>query len=333
VGGSSNPATRLPVALIGLPFGALLALIGAAVSIALLFGGTASCGSEPVGSVKGAPAKLIPIYRQASARYGLGARGPAVLAAINKIETGFGANMGPSSAGAQGWMQFMPATWAAYGVDANGDGRKDPADPSDAIFAAARYLQASGAPGDWHRAIFAYNHAEWYVEDVLAEARRFQDSGEEVLAAGPVGCAAAATDSEAVARMVAEAERIDGLRLTYVYGGSHGSSPAPPGGPFDCSSAVSRLLQVGGFGNPTMTTAGLISWGEAGPGRQATIHVKPYGADAHTFIEFRPGVTPPARRYWGTSRTNPGGGPGWIAQDELSASYLAGFQPRHPPGL
>jgi hypothetical protein len=82
-----------------------------------------------------------------------------------------------------------------------------------------------------------------------------------------------------------------------------------------------------------MTTVGLISWGEPGRGRQVTIHVKPYGADAHTFIEFHSGVTPPSHRYWGTSRTNPGGGPGWIAEDELSAGYIAGFQPRHPPGL
>ena len=51
----------------------------------------------------------------------------------------------------------MPATWAAYGVDADGDGRKDPNAPADAVFAAARDFAASGAPGDWYRAIFAYN--------------------------------------------------------------------------------------------------------------------------------------------------------------------------------
>src|SRR5262245_31199879 len=103
--------------------------------------GTASCGTS-------VPSFLIPIYQEASDRYGLGPVGPAILAAINEIESGFGANMGPSSAGAIGWMQFMPSTWAAYGVDANGDGKKDPWDAEDAIFGAANYLRASGMPED-----------------------------------------------------------------------------------------------------------------------------------------------------------------------------------------
>jgi hypothetical protein len=68
-------------------------------------------------------------------------------------------------------MQFMPPTWDAYGVDANGDGQKDPFNPVDAIFAAARYLRAAGADKDLYRAIFAYNHADWYVESVLMRAR------------------------------------------------------------------------------------------------------------------------------------------------------------------
>ena len=42
----------------------------------------------------------------------------------------------------------MPATWKQYGVDANGDGVKDPYNPVDAIFAAARYLKAAGADTD-----------------------------------------------------------------------------------------------------------------------------------------------------------------------------------------
>ena len=94
-----------------------------------------------------------------------------VLAAINEIETDYGRNLNISSAGALGWMQFMPATWKAYGVDANRDGRKDPFNPVDAIFAAARYLKAAGAADDLRRAIFAYNHADWYVESVLMRAR------------------------------------------------------------------------------------------------------------------------------------------------------------------
>ena len=60
--------------------------------------------------------------------------------------------------------------WATYGVDGDGDGRRDVYDPADAIPAAARYLRAAGAPGDYRRAIFAYNHADWYVAEVLATA-------------------------------------------------------------------------------------------------------------------------------------------------------------------
>jgi Transglycosylase SLT domain len=119
----------------------------------------------------GVPAALVPIYQRASAAYGLGPQGPSVLAAINGIETAFGTNLNVSSAGAVGWMQFMPETWAGYGVDANGDGVADPYDPEDAIHAAANYLRASGAPGDWYTAVFAYNHADWYVAEVLANAQ------------------------------------------------------------------------------------------------------------------------------------------------------------------
>jgi cell wall-associated NlpC family hydrolase len=128
---------------------------------------TSSCAST------GVPPVLIPIYKRASAAYALGPQGPAILAGINEIETGFGQNLGPSYAGAVGWMQFMPETWAAYGVDADENGVADPDNPEDAIFSAASYLSASGMPEDVYGAIFAYNHADWYVADVLANAACF----------------------------------------------------------------------------------------------------------------------------------------------------------------
>ena len=96
-----------------------------------------------------------------------------MLASINKIETAFGTNLNISSAGAMGWMQFIPSTWAAYGVDANSDGRKDPYNPVDAICAAARYLRAAGGDHDIRQAIFAYNHADWYVDEVLLGANQY----------------------------------------------------------------------------------------------------------------------------------------------------------------
>ncbi|MEA2148815.1 MAG: hypothetical protein QOD69_645 [Solirubrobacteraceae bacterium] len=114
------------------------------------------------------PPFLLPIYQAAGIQYGVRWE---VLAAINEIETDYGRNLNISSAGALGWMQFMPQTWEMYGVDANRDGRKDPFNPVDAIFAAARYLKAAGADTDLRKAIFAYNHADWYVESVLMRAR------------------------------------------------------------------------------------------------------------------------------------------------------------------
>jgi Transglycosylase SLT domain len=124
----------------------------------------------------GVPPILIPIYQRASDAYGLGPQGPAVLAGINEIETAFGTNLNISSAGAEGWMQFMPSTWATYGVDANGDGVRDPYNPEDAIFAAASYLSAAGMPADTYGAIYAYNHADWYVAEVLANANCYAPS-------------------------------------------------------------------------------------------------------------------------------------------------------------
>jgi murein DD-endopeptidase MepM/ murein hydrolase activator NlpD len=114
------------------------------------------------------PPFLLSIYQAAGVEYGIRWE---VLAAINEIETDYGRNLNVSSAGALGWMQFMPATWKAYGVDANGDKKKDPYNPVDAIFAAARYLKAAGGMEDLRKAIFAYNHADWYVDSVLMRAR------------------------------------------------------------------------------------------------------------------------------------------------------------------
>ncbi len=114
------------------------------------------------------PPFLLPIYQAAGTEYGVNWE---VLAAINEIETDYGRNLNVSSAGALGWMQFMPSTWARYGVDANRDSVADPYNPVDAIFAAARYLRAAGADKDLRGAIFAYNHADWYVDSVLMRAR------------------------------------------------------------------------------------------------------------------------------------------------------------------
>jgi peptidoglycan hydrolase CwlO-like protein len=99
-----------------------------------------------------------------------------VLAAIGQVETGHGANTNDSYAGAQGPMQFMPATFASYGVDGNGDGVTDIHDPADAIYSAAHYLCANGAGRSAEstaRAVWHYNHADWYVALVLRLAGQY----------------------------------------------------------------------------------------------------------------------------------------------------------------
>jgi murein DD-endopeptidase MepM/ murein hydrolase activator NlpD len=114
------------------------------------------------------------LWQQAGSAYGIPWQ---VLASINKIESNFGQNMGPSSAGAVGWMQFMPSTWLRWGVDADGDGIADPWNATDAIYGAARYLAAAGGQADIARGVFAYNHADWYVREVLDLAQVYGQGG------------------------------------------------------------------------------------------------------------------------------------------------------------
>jgi hypothetical protein len=113
------------------------------------------------------PPFLLPIYQSAGAAYGVPWE---ILAAINEVETNFGNNLDVSSAGAIGWMQFLPSTWKHYGVDATASGVADPYNAADAIFAAARYLAAAGAAQNLPTAIYAYNHSTAYVESVLLRA-------------------------------------------------------------------------------------------------------------------------------------------------------------------
>jgi cell wall-associated NlpC family hydrolase len=119
-------------------------------------------------------AALRGIWQAAGATYGIPWQ---VLGAINKVETNFGANLGPSSAGAVGWMQFMPSTWARWGIDANGDGVADPNNPTDAIFSAARYLAGCGGQFDIARAVYCYNHSNSYVSEVLKLAAVYGRGG------------------------------------------------------------------------------------------------------------------------------------------------------------
>lgn len=110
------------------------------------------------------PAELLSHYRAAEKEFGVGWE---YLAAIHLSETRMGRIRGTSPAGAQGPMQFLPATWAAYG-------QGDIEDPRDAVRAAARYLRASGAPGNMSRALFAYNRSEAYVRAITVYAEQMR---------------------------------------------------------------------------------------------------------------------------------------------------------------
>jgi hypothetical protein len=192
--------------------GLTLVLGGAAFFVLLfivLLGGLVGAGSsEPSqAAVADIPAEYLVAYQRTGERYGIDW---AVLAAIGKVECDHGRN--PSSgcnppgtvnvAGATGPMQFLGSTWragtppmtvpavgsptsttsAGYAADGDGDGLADVWNPADAIAGAARLLRANGAPTDYRRAILAYNHADWYVREVLTIAESYRTA----VAVGPV---------------------------------------------------------------------------------------------------------------------------------------------------
>lgn len=198
------------------------------------------------------PADGQALYGAAGKKYGIP---PALLAGIGMEETGHGRTTGASIAGAQGWMQFMPATFAQYGVDGNGDGIKDIRNPADSIFTAANYLLASGVTTDVRKGIFAYNHANWYVNDVLYYAQAYgagQFSGPGLVNVGcadapPGGTTAAASPGYETAA-VAEAKKWLGTPYVWGGGGAHG----PTEGGFDYSGLTQDVVYVATGGKLTI---------------------------------------------------------------------------------
>jgi Transglycosylase SLT domain len=121
------------------------------------------------------PGSYPELFKESAARYCPGLSW-TVLAAIGQIESGDGSNMGPSTAGALGPMQFLPSTWQVYGITAFGQtGPPDIMNAYDAVPSAARLLCANGGStaAGLRGAIFAYNHATWYVNEVLALAQQY----------------------------------------------------------------------------------------------------------------------------------------------------------------
>ncbi|HEY2181838.1 MAG TPA: lytic murein transglycosylase [Solirubrobacteraceae bacterium] len=194
------------------------------------------------------PLFLLPIYQAAAVQYGVPWQ---ILAAINEIETNYGTDLSVSTAGAVGWMQFMPATWIQYGVDALNSGYADPYNPVDAIFAAARYLRAAGAATDLNAAILAYNHSDEYVKSVLLRAKLISSYPKNVIAT-----LTGLTDGEIP------------ISSKHVTWGALTSGPAAPGSaPTATASATAGATQV----SPPATSAAQPSAAAAaGAGAPAT---------------------------------------------------------------
>jgi cell wall-associated NlpC family hydrolase len=258
----------------------------------------------------GPPAFLIPIYRAAARRYDI----PwTVLAAINAVETDYGRYLAVSSAGAEGWMQFMPATWMRYGVSSTGSDAGDPDNPRDAIFAAARYLHANGGVHHLRQAIFAYNHATWYVDEVLWLS-------DQITSQDKISSTARAK----IRLMLSTADLLDGL--PYVWGGGHGGWGFVSG--YDCSGFVSAVLHAAGYLAAPVTTQSLPGQPDILPGlgRWVTIFDRTDGpsiTEDHVIIDID-------GQWWESG----GSLAGVHRIHEISASYLATFNlVLHPQSL
>jgi cell wall-associated NlpC family hydrolase len=234
----------------------LLPVLFIAAAVGVLGGGvSASLGQGTFVQVGGIPPEYLALFQAAGQRYDV----PwAVLAGIGKVECDDGQDPDPSCtqegavnyAGAGGPMQFLASTWAVYAVDGNGDGRADRWNPADAIFTAANYLHASGAPKELQQAIFAYNHSTSYVEDVLRWAATYEHEAQPVEIQTPNGAAGEALGFA-----------LNQIGVPYLWGGESRAG-------YDCSGFVQVAYRTVGVSIPRTSEEQFDSERHLPPGAQ-----------------------------------------------------------------
>ncbi|HEY5287050.1 MAG TPA: lytic transglycosylase domain-containing protein [Solirubrobacteraceae bacterium] len=353
---------------------AALALFALMLIASLLGAGAISLGSGPDGFSASAlaeadiPPLYLSLYQQAARHYGLDW---AILAGIGKVECDHGRDPDPSctkegavnSAGAGGPAQFLASTWAEYGVDADGRGSPDRWDPADAIYAMARYLHASGAPQNYRKAIYAYNHAWWYVNEVEHWASLYRGP---VQAAREIDPASIGEITDVEWPGVGTVETISGTRAALSPGDGHlalvpaqapavvqamviagnelqdlpygpDGHPDPLGAPDeDCSSTVNYVLYRSGIRplaeilreNPLAQD--YVNWGDQGPGRWITIYATTEPTD-HVFILIAGLRLDTSHNGTDVGPNRDEDGPRWRILDHIPT--WAHWSVRHPPGL
>ncbi|MEV0662559.1 NlpC/P60 family protein [Actinomadura luteofluorescens] len=252
--GALGVAAVMFVALVFVPilFGASQFLFGGGIGGGGGCVNVAGAGAQPAAAAdaKSVPVDYLKLYQEAGKKYGIPWN---VLAGVGKVETDHGrstmpgVSSGENYAGAGGPMQFLDATFKAFAVDGNKDGKKDRYDPADAVPTAAAYLKHNGAPERMRTAIFQYNHSWDYVDLVLDWAKRYVGGEFKAVQANGINC----EDNELPANVGALVKTIIAFAMAqrgkpYVFGANGPDA-------YDCSSLIQAAYRQVGLNLPRTT--------------------------------------------------------------------------------